>query len=55
MRGSVGLDSKVIVWNPAGGALLRVLTAHQGFVKGIAWDPMGKVRHALPFSSARSS
>lgn len=39
---SVGLDSKVIVW--CGLTLQQIvsLDSHQGFVKGVCWDPVGE-------------
>lgn len=39
---SVGLDSKVLIWNGANLELLRKLDMHQGFVKGVCWDPVGQ-------------
>lgn len=39
---SVGLDSKVLIWSGASLELLRRLDQHQGFVKGVCWDPVGQ-------------
>lgn len=39
---SVGLDSKVLIWNGGNLELLRKLDQHQGFVKGVCWDPVGQ-------------
>lgn len=39
---SVGLDSKVIIWCGYRLEALRKLEAHQGFVKGVCWDPVGQ-------------
>lgn len=46
---TVGLDSRVIVWSGpregAGGGgfeRVKVINGHQGFVKGVVWDPIGE-------------
>ncbi|KAG8894472.1 HIR complex subunit, partial [Tulasnella sp. 403] len=39
---SVGLDSKVIIWCGYTLDPLRKLDQHQGFVKGVCWDPVGE-------------
>ncbi|KAF8328351.1 WD40-repeat-containing domain protein [Cantharellus anzutake] len=39
---SVGLDSKVLIWNGATLELIRMLDGHQGYVKGVCWDPVGQ-------------
>ena len=44
---TVGLDSRVIVWSgPRDGAggfeRVKVINGHQGFVKGVVWDPIGR-------------
>jgi len=39
---SVGLDSKVLIWNGATLELVRMLDGHQGYVKGVCWDPVGQ-------------
>jgi protein HIRA/HIR1 len=44
---TVGLDSRVIVWSgprEGGGSFerIRVINGHQGFVKGVVWDPIGQ-------------
>lgn len=39
---STGLDSKVLIWNGSNLELLRKLDQHQGFVKGVCWDPVGQ-------------
>ncbi|WWC91557.1 uncharacterized protein L201_006503 [Kwoniella dendrophila CBS 6074] len=41
MLASVGLDSKVWIWDGATFERLRKLDLHQGFVKGVCWDPVG--------------
>ena len=52
---SAGLDSKVLIWNGSNLELLRKLEQHQGFVKGVCWDPVGQylatqVREPVSFS-----
>lgn len=39
---SVGLDSLVYIWDMDSCSVLRRLDAHQGFVKGVVWDPAGQ-------------
>ncbi|KAF7291869.1 Protein HIR [Mycena indigotica] len=39
---SVGLDSKVIIWDGYTHERIRKLDQHQGFVKGVCWDPAGE-------------
>nr|GAT54809.1 predicted protein [Mycena chlorophos] len=39
---SVGLDSKVIIWDGFTHEAIRTLDQHQGFVKGVCWDPAGE-------------
>lgn len=39
---SVGLDSKVIIWSGVTLEMLKKLDLHQGFVKGVCWDPVGQ-------------
>ncbi|RXW22218.1 hypothetical protein EST38_g3631 [Candolleomyces aberdarensis] len=39
---SVGLDSKVIIWDGYTLECVRKLEQHQGFVKGVCWDPVGE-------------
>lgn len=39
---SVGLDNKVIIWCGYTLEPLRKLDLHQGFVKGVCWDPVGE-------------
>ncbi|KAG2747836.1 WD40 repeat-like protein [Suillus brevipes Sb2] len=39
---SVGLDSVVLVWCGYTLERLRKLDQHQGFVKGVCWDPVGE-------------
>lgn len=39
---SGGQDASVIVWDVHKGVVLQVLVGHQGFVKGVAWDPLGE-------------
>ncbi|OCF32185.1 protein HIR1 [Kwoniella heveanensis BCC8398] len=41
MLASVGLDSKVCIWDGQSFRRLRELDLHQGFVKGVCWDPVG--------------
>ncbi|WVR07812.1 hypothetical protein IAU60_004855 [Kwoniella sp. DSM 27419] len=41
MLASVGLDSKVWIWDGHTFERLRKLDLHQGFVKGVCWDPVG--------------
>ncbi|WWD19490.1 hypothetical protein CI109_103951 [Kwoniella shandongensis] len=41
MLASVGLDSKVWIWDGYSFERLRKLDLHQGFVKGVCWDPVG--------------
>ncbi|WFD49721.1 HIR complex subunit [Malassezia furfur] len=38
--GTVGLDSLVILWSGTKFERLRTIRAHQGFIKGIAFDPI---------------
>ena len=39
---SVGLDSKVIIWDGYTLECVRKLDQHNGFVKGVCWDPVGE-------------
>lgn len=44
---TVGLDSRVMVWSgyrQGSGSFerMRVIDGHQGFVKGVVWDPIGQ-------------
>lgn len=39
---SVGLDNKVLIWSGETLEILRKLDMHQGFVKGVCWDPVGE-------------
>lgn len=44
---TVGLDSRVIIWSgprqgSSGFERLKVISSHQGFVKGVVWDPVGQ-------------
>ncbi|ODO10307.1 protein HIR1 [Cryptococcus amylolentus CBS 6273] len=41
MLASVGLDSTVWLWDGSTFERLRKLDLHQGFVKGVCWDPVG--------------
>ncbi|KGB77047.2 protein HIR1 [Cryptococcus deuterogattii R265] len=41
MLASVGLDSTVWIWDGLTFERLRKLDLHQGFVKGVCWDPVG--------------
>ncbi|KAL1412113.1 HIR complex subunit [Vanrija albida] len=41
MLASVGLDSKIFIWDGYSFEKLRTIDAHQGFVKGVTWDPVG--------------
>ena len=36
------LDNSIIIWDPAKGQKLQTLEGHKSYVKGIAWDPIGK-------------
>ncbi|CAI5991461.1 unnamed protein product, partial [Closterium sp. NIES-65] len=36
------LDSTVRIWQPMTGRQVAVLTGHSSFVKGVAWDPIGR-------------
>ena len=36
------LDNNIIIWDPAKGQRLHTLEGHNSYVKGIAWDPIGK-------------
>lgn len=39
---SVGLDSKVIIWDGYTLECIHKLEQHNGFVKGVCWDPVGE-------------
>lgn len=39
---TVGLDSKVFVWSGTNFDRLRTIDGHQGFVKGVVFDPLGQ-------------
>lgn len=39
---SVGLDSTVIVWCGYSLERLHRISQHNGFVKGVCWDPVGE-------------
>ena len=39
---STGLDSKVLIWCGYTLDCLAKLDLHQGFVKGVCWDPAGE-------------
>lgn len=39
---TVGLDSKVFIWSGATFERLRTIDGHQGFVKGVVFDPLGQ-------------
>lgn len=39
---TVGLDSKVIIWSGTNFERLRTIDGHQGFVKGVVFDPLGQ-------------
>lgn len=44
MLASASLDNSVIVWSASqngSGRQVKVLKGHEGFVKGVAWDPFG--------------
>nr|ODN94130.1 protein HIR1 [Cryptococcus depauperatus CBS 7841]ODO00483.1 protein HIR1 [Cryptococcus depauperatus CBS 7855] len=41
MLASVGLDSTIWIWDGLTFERLRKLDLHQGFVKGVCWDPVG--------------
>jgi len=36
------LDNLIIIWDPAKGHKVYTLEGHTSFVKGVAWDPIGK-------------
>ena len=36
------LDNLIIIWDPAMGHKVQTLEGHTSFVKGVAWDPIGK-------------
>ncbi|KAJ3929947.1 MAG: WD40-repeat-containing domain protein, partial [Lentinula lateritia] len=39
---SIGLDSKVLIWCRYTLEHLYKLNQHQGFIKGVCWDPVGE-------------
>lgn len=39
---SVGLDSTIIVWCTRTFRMVAKIEGHQGFVKGVCWDPVGE-------------
>lgn len=67
MLASVGLDSKIFIWDgfSFGGwtrlaqltrpEKLRTIDAHQGFVKGVTWDPVGNYLATQVGSNANGS
>ncbi len=36
------LDNTIVVWDPVKGHVLHTLKGHESYVKGLAWDPIGK-------------
>ena len=42
VRLGCSLDNSIIIWDPAKGQKLATLEGHKSYVKGIAWDPIGK-------------
>ena len=40
--GCCSLDNLIIIWDPAKGHKVYTLEGHTSFVKGVAWDPIGK-------------
>ena len=36
------MDNLIIIWDPAKGHKVQALEGHTSFVKGVAWDPIGK-------------
>jgi protein HIRA/HIR1 len=51
MLATCSIDNTILIWDVSAGGLsevmtqpLQTLTGHNGWVKGVAWDPIGKVR-----------
>lgn len=42
VRLGCSLDNNIIIWDPTKGQKLHTLEGHKSYVKGIAWDPIGK-------------
>lgn len=50
MLATCSIDNTILIWDVGAGGLsevmtqpLQTLTGHNGWVKGVAWDPVGKV------------
>ncbi|TDH72336.1 uncharacterized protein CCR75_003423 [Bremia lactucae] len=54
MLATCSIDNTILIWDVGIGVIsevmtqpLQTLTGHNGWVKGVAWDPVGKVKHAF--------
>ena len=58
MLATCSIDNTILIWDVGLGGLtevmtqpLQTLTGHNGWVKGVAWDPVGKVCGCRLFGS----